>query len=175
MLACWELLCRLGSRPTAATAAPGYCVHVTPEDIEQLFRELGECTRGTRVKFDLQEADTSIEGIIIDPPGQRPPGLDGGVFLQDVEDHTQIYCLCEDNGRNGAGNILVHTFVQAGDGTDRVAPPVLDDGIEERLLATPQVTCGGGILKELGSNISGVVDTDAPTPPPMLAESTEPE
>ncbi len=143
---------------------------MTPDQVEQLFSELRESVVGTRVKFDLQETASTIEGFLIDPPGQRPPGLDDGVFLQDVEDHTQIYCLCEDSAKNGVGNILVHTFVQAGLGGEPVTAPVLDDGIAERLQAAAQVSCGGGIVKDLYSNFDGVVDTNAPIPGQLLRD-----
>lgn len=147
---------------------------VTPEQVEQLFSELRQSVVGTRIKFHLQETATTIEGVLIDTPGERPPGLDEGVFLQDLEDHTQIYCLCEDRGTNGVGNILVHTFVQAGVCADRDSSPVFNDETSERLRAAEGAFCGGGITQEEHVDFQGVVDTDAPPPPPAGPDITQP-
>ena len=139
--------------------------------MEQLFTELRESTVGTRIKFHLQEAATTIEGIIISPPGERPPGLEEGVFLQDLEDHTQIYCLCEDNSNNGVGNILVHTFAQGVIGVDRGPSPMFNDEISRDLKESAGVHAGGGVRQELDSSVTGEVDTDAAMPPPLKRET----
>ena len=146
---------------------------MTPEEITQLFAELRQTVAGTRVKFHLQETATTIEGIVVDPPGTRPPGLEDGIFLQDVEDQTQIYCLCEDPPVNGEGNLRVHTFNQGGgDGTVRIPSLILHDDISRDLLQAEGVTAGGGITQELHRHIEGVVDTEAPPPAPLVRDAT---
>lgn len=141
---------------------------MTPEQVEQLFTELRDTEVGTRIKFHLQDANTTIEGIVIKPPGDSPLGLEEGIFLQDVEDYTQIYCLCPDT-TNGVGNILVHTFVQAPPAADRAPSPGYADELSERIRTAEHVTIGGGATGEEYGDLAGVVDTDAPTPPPAQA------
>lgn len=148
---------------------------MTPEQVEQLFAELRQTAQGTRVKFHMQESEVTIEGIIIEPPGERPAGLDDGVFLRDVEDFTQIYCLCADRGNNGVGNILVHTFVQSAAPPARDPSPAYEDEISRRLQAAARVVVGGGARQELCGAISGVVDTNAPAPAPMTVTTPPPE
>ena len=138
---------------------------MTPEQVEQLFTELRDSAVGTRIKFHLQDASTTIEGIVIEPPGDHPAGLEDGIFLQDVEDYTQVYCLCPDN-QNGVGNILVHTFVQARRAPDRTPSPNHHDEISRKLKAAEQVTVSGGATGAEYGDICGVVDTEAPPPPP---------
>ena len=113
----------------------------------------------------MEVASTTIEGIVIDPPGDHPPGLEEGIFLQDVEDYTQIYCLCPDK-QNGVGNILVHTFVQAPAPANRLPSPGYEDEISKRLAAAEQVTVAGGVIGEKYGEVHGVVDTNTPPPSP---------
>lgn len=146
---------------------------MTPEEITQLFTELRQTVAGTRVKFHLQETATTIEGIVVDPPGTRPPGLEDGIFLQDVEDQTQIYCLCEETPANGEGTLRVHTFTQGGgDAKPRKPSPLLNDDLSRELLQAEGVTAAGGITQELHRHAEGVVDTEAAPPAPLVRDAT---
>lgn len=137
---------------------------MTPEQIEQLFVELRQAAVGTRVKFHLQDSTTTVEGIIIDPPGEQPENLRDGVYLQDVEDYTQIYCLCPDQ-TNGAGNILVHTFVQGASPARLKGPsPEYSDEVSQRLREAEDVHAGGGAVGASTGAITGTLDTSVPPP-----------
>lgn len=139
---------------------------MTPEQLEELFAELRSAPAGTRIKFQLQEEMGAVEGIVIDPPGHRPEGLEEGVFLQDVEDHTQVYCLCPDPDRD-SGNILVHTFELGAVPMEKGPSPEFRDEITERLEEAEGVHIGGGANGTSEGAVTGQIDTDAPAPPPL--------
>lgn len=131
-------------------------------EMERLFANLRNSPVGTQITFQLEPNAPATEAIITAPLPSPPPGMEGGVFLQDAHDPGRLFCLAPDP--DDAERLLVHVLSQAGLKQEKRPSPVYADEISERANGDPDTHFGGGANKALCEDVSGSVDTDAGVP-----------